>query len=79
MTHPWTPHRNCLERMEMNENKKNTWNNLVSVLLLAYAKSLSEIPKKYYVKSTGQEHHGTIYLQEGIGLTNGFGELIEWR
>ena len=63
----------------MNENTNNTWNDLVSALLFAYTKSLSEIPKNYYVKSTGKEHHGTMYFQEGIGFTNGFGELLEFR
>lgn len=49
------------------------------ILLSLYEESINRQYPKYYVKNTGQEYHGTIYLQEGIGLTNGFGELLELR
>lgn len=65
--------------IEIVENKDKEWNDFLIILLSAYVSSLKQVPKKYYVKSTGQEHRGTTYFQEGIGLTNGFGELLEFR
>lgn len=49
------------------------------ILLSLYAESINRQYPKYYVKNTGREYRGTIYLQEGIGLTNSFGELLELR
>lgn len=65
--------------IEIVENKDKELNDFLTILLYAYINSLNDIPKRYYVKKTGLEHYGTIYLQEGIGITNGFGELLEWR
>ncbi len=65
----------------MSKRKDETWNDFLIILLSAYANFLRDIsnPKKWHVKSSGQEYKGTTYFQEGVGFTDGFGNLLEWR